>query len=204
MIAMSGLACGVAVGTKPVLFIYAVVLCVVALAVLLAEPRHGDSRGLLALVIVGAILATSVFWLCRAVVATGNPLYPLEVRLLGTTVLPGLKSTEIIQTNDYGTNFVRSQAEWLVCPWVEYNRNGPNYSIGSGFGAVFATFVPLGLIFGLYSLIRNRDRRHQVATLAYLDRFLGIVPRLVDFDARSAEICTSTSASKLYPFDPSS
>ena len=82
MIAMSGLACGVAVGTKPVLFIYAVVLCVVALAVLLAYWATWGFTGLLALVIVVRYIGDQ----CLLVVPSGcchwKPVVPFGGELI--------------------------------------------------------------------------------------------------------------------------
>ncbi len=88
-LSLAGLAAGLALGTKSVgnLFVPPLVL-----AGWLATHRR--SRGVRATLVDGAVVAagvatTSAFWYVRNAVLTGNPLYPLTVKIGGTTLLSG-------------------------------------------------------------------------------------------------------------------
>jgi hypothetical protein len=105
-----------------------------------------------------SMLLSYYFWPLRAIIASGNPVYPLKVEILGRTIFEGLR-TEDIAAVDYDLNFVRSKIEWFVYPWVEYKSAGYNYSEGSGLGAIWATFVPVGFFYGLFYAIYNRHNK---------------------------------------------
>jgi len=110
-------------------------------------------RPRLALIFLGATAAPCLFWFARSFAATGNPFYPLAVEIPWLLSLSGFRPSEITDPN-YHLNFVRTRAEWLLYPWIEFKRHGFNFSTGSGLGPVFATFVPVGLLYTLWSVRR--------------------------------------------------
>jgi 4-amino-4-deoxy-L-arabinose transferase-like glycosyltransferase len=148
---LAGLACGIAIGSKPVFLFYGGLFGLAGLYVIFRRTtRDPRRRAFVATAFVLAILAPCSFWLWRAFLSTGNPLYPLEVSILGYELLPGLAPTEITPP-EYVQNFARGPAEWLFFPWLERKSTGYPYSHSTGLGASFATFVPIGLLFSAYS-----------------------------------------------------
>ena len=162
LLAISALACGIAVGTKPIYYVYCALYVLAVLYVLARErSRHGSPLPLLVLLVGAGIFLPSAFWFGRAIQATGNPVYPLEVAIGGYTIFEGYASITITAP-DFDKEFVRSRPEWLIYPWTEWKRNTGYllipYGSGSGLGGAFATFVPLGLAFAFYkSYLRNRN-----------------------------------------------
>jgi hypothetical protein len=147
---LSGLGCGLAVGTKPTLWPYAALLVVGIAACLARDARAGAVRPGLVPIFLGAVAAPCLFWFARAFVVSGNPLYPLAPAIPGLPALRGVRPSDITRP-DYYLEFVRSRAEWLLYPWIEFKRSGYNFGTGSGLGPLFATFVPVGLPYGVWS-----------------------------------------------------
>ena len=149
-VVVTGLAIGVAIGTKPTLWPYAATL--VGGAVVMFSKRRWWEAGLLAV----AVVVPSGFWFVRAWLQTGNPVYPIAVHTPFFN-LAGWSSGDITPV-DYDRNFVRSSWEWLVYPWVEFKRAGYNFSAGSGLGPAFAAFVPPGIAHAVIQSVRRRTR----------------------------------------------
>ncbi|OJW06777.1 MAG: hypothetical protein BGO49_15050 [Planctomycetales bacterium 71-10] len=98
---LGGLAAGEALGTKSVgnLFVPPLVLagCVAA------HRNSGRLRPTLAggaIVLVG-VAATSAFWYARNAILTGNPLYPLTVKVGGATLLSGWYGPDAMKESIY-------------------------------------------------------------------------------------------------------
>lgn len=157
-VAMTGLAWGIAVGTKPIFYAYGGLFAFGALIILWRERngRNGVAFTLAALLI-GAMLIPSAFWFLRALEATGNPIYPIPVRLFNWTIFKGVALDEITRGNPE-QRFVPSTLAWIVYPWVEFKDYGYAFGVTSGLGAVWASFVPLGFFYAIYFSIRNTDR----------------------------------------------
>jgi hypothetical protein len=170
LLLLSGLACGISVGTKPVFYVYAAVFCV-GMAVTLFGEAAGDWRSLTrAVVVVGAgVLLPSSFWFGRAFEATGNPVFPLQVTVSERVILKGFPPSQITP-NEFSDKFVRQRAEWVIYPWTEWFRNPGDqlipYSEGSGLGAAFAAFVPLALLYAMYQAVFDAGGRLQRVLLA--------------------------------------
>ena len=154
---LSALACGISLGTKPIFCFYAW-MWVAFLCVIVWEKRGLGAKALLKPILavgVGLILPSG-FWFARAAVRTGNPVYPLQVRVGHHVLFHGVESSQITPAN-YEDNFVHRRREWLIYPWTEWKRD-PGYlmvpySEGSGVGAAFAAIVPVGLAFLLFRLL---------------------------------------------------
>ncbi len=157
-VVFAGCALGIALGTKPTYYVYVSVFLVgIALRLLSENQRRGQGRSTAAMLVllIASVLLPSGFWFLRAFLETSNPLYPLRVEVWGQTLFKGVATSEITDPN-YDLKFVRSQAEWLVYPWLEYKTAGYNYGLESGLGAAWATFIPLGCLYSCLRSLRGR------------------------------------------------
>lgn len=168
---LSGLACGISIGTKPVYYLYAALFCVFIVGAIW-YAHHAGERHLVkasALVVLGLLLPSS-FWFARAVVETANPIYPMKVTVGQRIMFPGYARSEITEP-DYELNSVQHQLGWLLYPWTEWKKL-PGflkipYGEGDGLGAAFATFVPLGMAYFVLLVLRDSSsRQRNVALLA--------------------------------------
>jgi hypothetical protein len=165
----AALACGLSVGTKSTFIVYGALFVAAAMFSLLQEP-NGSVRSTgawLTLLAIG-VLIPSVFWFWRAAVETGNPMFPIQVAVGKTVLFRGYAPSEITPMN-HDMHFVRSKWEWLIYPWTEWKATTGYlhafYTTGSGFGAAFATFIPLGVVVSGWRSIRDMRRRISVGTI---------------------------------------
>jgi len=115
------------------------------------------------MIFAGACLPCSFFWLVRGAVQAGNPIYPVGVYLGDRELLPGFVPADNPHYKD------RSMGEkisrWWNYPWKEAKHSGSGYPYGrgSGFGAAYAAFVPVGMMLtllgGMGLLFRGRAGR---------------------------------------------
>ena len=98
---LGALAAGEALGTKAVGVVFIPpLLAVVALAILVRRVPHRN-RLIQVLTVLLVPLVTGGYWyLCNAVL-TGNPLYPLEVRVLGRTIARGWYGADAMRLSPY-------------------------------------------------------------------------------------------------------
>ena len=158
-VVLSGLAYGIAIGTKPTYNIYAAACGGMTILVTRIEKkRHRRAVSVMALLLLFGMLIPSAWWFFRAFQATGNPIYPLKVTLCGKTLLKGFQ-TEEITSIAFARGYVRSERDWLFYPWLEYTAKGRSYRSGVSLGAFWATFVPLGIIYGLILIFKTRQDR---------------------------------------------
>ncbi len=152
--AFAGLACGLALGTKPT-FVY---MGLPLLALLTARPLRAllDRRALAWLPLVAALLAAGCgYWLLPALLRTGNPFHPVAVKVAGRTLLDG---PVMLDTNDsHRQRFVGSLAGWATYPFAERHRGEISYSPDNGFGPQFAGAC-VALPFALLLAFRQRRR----------------------------------------------
>jgi len=163
ILSLSALACGISVGSKHPYYFYGAVYFVVAAGILMRERRvHNRLPAGLLILVIGTLLP-SAFWFGRAWQATGNPVYPQPVAIGSHVLLEGYPN---ITPEDFEENFVRSRSEWLIYPWTEWKKTTGYllipYSTGSGLGAAFAAFVPLGLAFAFRSSFVSGQRAWSV------------------------------------------
>ncbi|MGH9366401.1 MAG: hypothetical protein ACRD3M_01845 [Thermoanaerobaculia bacterium] len=145
LLLFAALSCGVALGTKVVFVFYAAAFAGTALVCLAARPkiRFGASPLMAAALLGVGLLLPSAFWFIRTYGAKGNPFFPIGIRLGDQTILSGpLKPQKVVHSDH---NDVKSLSGLATYPWTESRRGGGRYSVDSGLGAPFATFVPLGL-----------------------------------------------------------
>lgn len=165
---LSGLACGISIGSKPTFYVFGGLFYLVAIIVAVCESRRRAQKFaqtiLLITLFTAGIAAPSVFWFIRGVRFTKNPVYPLRVAIWNHVVFGGYPSGQITAP-DFELEYVRSPHEWMIYPWTEWKRNRSfdlmPYGTNTGFGAMFATFVPLGLAFFAKELAFGRLGKSQ-------------------------------------------
>ncbi len=149
---VSGLACGISVGTKPIYYFFATVFSVFMVWVFWANRKWAAKTLLkLAMLVVVGLLLPSLFWFARGLKQTGNPVYPMQVKIGQRVIFAGYGPSDLGSYQDFEFAFVQRKREWLAYPWTEWKRfpgflKVP-YGEGEGVGSVFATFVPLGVLF---------------------------------------------------------
>jgi hypothetical protein len=153
LLLLAGLGCGLAAGTKPTLWVPAALVACAGLGGLLRS--RPDQRLRWGFLFAAVVAAPCLFWFARSFAASGNPFYPVAVEIAGWK-LNGYRPSELTGPR-YDFELVRSRAEWLVYPWIEYKRSGYGWSTGSGLGPLFAAFVPPGVLYTLLTL-RGRPR----------------------------------------------
>ena len=98
---LGALAAGAALGTKAVGVVFVPPLLAVAMLANLVKPVPVRIKVQRTLVILLAPLVSGGFWYVRNAVLTGNPLYPLEVRLFGRTLWHGWYLRQAMETSQY-------------------------------------------------------------------------------------------------------
>lgn len=169
---LSGLACGISVGTKPVYYLYAAWFCVFVVSIVWVKRRTvGGILKPVALLMLG-ILLPSLFWFARGVAQTGNPVYPMQVKVANRVIFPGYARSEITELS-YEFSSVQRSSFWFIYPWTEWKRETGYlkvpYGEGDGVGAAFAAFVPLGMVYFLLQL--GRDPRARMRNLLLILAF---------------------------------
>lgn len=166
---LAGLACGIGIGAKPIYYGYGA-LCGLGAAILIWRDRNRSSPETILILALLAVcmLVPSLFWLGRAMAATGNPFYPIAVNILGVQIFDGYRVDEITRGVRLDHLFVDSTWLWLIYPWIETKVSGPPYGTGSGLGAAWATFVPLGVGIGLLYGIRGMRQGNGGTVLALI------------------------------------
>jgi len=153
-IAVAGLALGLALGAKYTAWSH---LPLVVLALGFSRwARRASPRALVRslLLFAGAAALPGAFWYVRnAILFEGNPVYPLRIRVLGFTLMPGT-AAETMSGYWEQRMGMASRWEWLTFPFRD-----PAYFEESGFGALFVPLVLLGLLAGLADLASMRTDR---------------------------------------------
>ncbi len=157
VIGVTGCAWGIALGTKPIFYVYAFIGALCVVPIIWAEQRHRRKFALmLVMLLFVSILLPSFFWFFRAAKTTGNPVYPLKVEMFGKTLLDGFRPEEITPLG-FDLHYVRSTWEWCIYPWIEYKSRDRSYRSGVWVGAFWTALVPPGCLYGLYLLaVRKR------------------------------------------------
>lgn len=161
----AGLAAGLALGTKSTYLLLVPILAVILMIVACrrfapAVKRSITARaaaGLAALVLFSAAcLPGTLHWFVRGAVQAGNPVYPVGVRIGGTEWLPGFTVAD--EPHFIERSWGEKLTRWWAYPWRETKHSGSGYAFGrgSGLGASFAAFVPLGCFYVLWNGRRRK------------------------------------------------
>jgi hypothetical protein len=156
----AGLGCGLAVGTKPVFWLFAAVFVIGASGFLLSSQGGWASlrawRGIAVFLLATAV--PSGFWFARAAWCTGNPFFPFAIHV-GSFSLAGIGALEMSTPENYLAP-IRHWVKWFAYPWVEWQRDPgsllTNYMVDSGLGGGFATFAMPGAAFAVWLARRRR------------------------------------------------
>jgi hypothetical protein len=98
---LAALAAGLAMATKPTGIVFILPLLALPIVECLFKPISIQSKIVRTAVIVFVPSLTASFWFVRNWMLTGNPLYPLNVRLPGYTLLAGWYGPEAMRTSPY-------------------------------------------------------------------------------------------------------
>ncbi len=96
---LAGCAAGIAIGSKPIFWIYAAIFGVASLGTIWSAKRQRLKAMLL---LAGGTTLLSAFWFFRSVEATGNPVYPMQVSLGQRVVFASVMSVRIIPLMAFG------------------------------------------------------------------------------------------------------
>src|SRR5207302_2035314 len=98
---LAGLAAGLSLGTKPVGVVFLPALFLFAMGAIWTSLRSAKETVAAAALMLLCSLVTSGFWFGRNVLLTGNPLYPLQVEMLGKTILRGWYDSQAMRFSPY-------------------------------------------------------------------------------------------------------
>lgn len=182
---LGGLAAGIAFGFKSLHLVSISFLAALIFWRAISNPRADlniSQNGILGALKMVATFASGAiimagFWLTRNYIEFGNPFYPVQIPVFAE-LLAWNKAPDIDYTNRLFTQYewVRSTAEWLIYPWVEWHFIDQNFKHSSGLGAFFATTVPVAMGVAVIRTFTDRDtRKSAVAQLLFGGLFvLGI------------------------------
>ena len=158
---LAGLAAGFLAGTKTLGVVFAVLLVPVAILCVTARRERDDPLAAPLLLALAAALPLGGFWYVRNWEATGNPLFPLELRIGGALVFPGVHGREEMLASHFHVPALGAASAALQRLW------GPGVTImgrftlpllllpvGAGIGAAAPALLrfPRGRLLGLYLL----------------------------------------------------
>jgi hypothetical protein len=98
---LGALAAGGALGTKAVAIVFVPPLIVVVVAGLLLQRSPWRVKLLRVAIAVLLPMATGGYWFLRDALLTGNPLYPLDVRIMGRTIWAGWYGPDAMRTSPF-------------------------------------------------------------------------------------------------------
>lgn len=199
-VALAGYAAGLAIGSKPVFWVYGAIFTVAALAVIFIEKKL---RLRLALLLIGGIVLSSGLWFLRSELATGNPVFPLRVAVGNFVIFPGHSRAEITAVG-YGIASVRDA---LIQPWSEAltpSEHGAGLPIGGdrGTGPLFAAIALPGVLFVLLRVIRRGatllERSLLAGTAVCLALWITTLLRVPRFALIILALCCALAAPMLH------
>ncbi len=172
LVIVAGLAIGIALGTKPVNWAYALVIAAVFFFIHVWRCRRHHDLVFLAPAFGLACLACSAFWFVRAAMQTGNPFYPVQVAVGNRVLFEGVRLSTHYEIYDSGDTPL---AELVVSSWPELVGRLAGYAVtlnmlSGGVGPLFTMFVPLGMLAALWMLVARgrRAMRRNRLTIAVL------------------------------------
>ncbi len=125
---LGALAAGAAIGTKAVGIVFVPPLIVLALAAIGFQAVPSRVRVLRMAVVALVPAVTGGYWFVRNAMLTGNPLYPLDVRVMGHTLWPGWYGPDAMRTSHYylavGDCVRGSRTSCSACSTLGWRRSG--------------------------------------------------------------------------------
>jgi len=102
---LGSLAVGEALGTKAIGVVFLPPLMAVVIAGIWLQAMPARRKLLRTLLVLLVPMVTGGYWFLRNAALTGNPLYPLEFRWMGHTLLPGWYGPEAMRTSQFHVPF---------------------------------------------------------------------------------------------------
>ena len=180
---IAGLAFGLGLGARyiyvPLLFVMTG-LCALAVMHSTASLQPGKWKqvaGTTAVFAIGSLIS-SLFWYVRNVMATGNPMHPLQFSIgengIQVSARALKEAARDTMSYDLGSHSCmvagdRNILHWLVSPWEDcWIAGADHYSTNWGLGTVFTTFIPVLIFAALLLAIVTTARRRQIQPLHLL------------------------------------
>lgn len=162
LVIVAGLAIGIAIGTKPVNWIYALPVALIFFVVLVRRNRRNNDLAFLLPAFILACLACSAFWFIRAGMLTGNPFYPVQVAVGDRVLLRGIKFSTYYEIYDQNgvplAAMSQSPSRWLATIAGIAGYAVTLNMLSGSVGPLFAMCVPLGMLVAAWLLLA-RGRR---------------------------------------------
>ena len=160
-----GMAAALVTSLKP----HGFALAAVALAVgMLGQVRRvGAGHAIVALAKVALVATSGLFFAVRNVVVTGNPIYPLELRIGERVLLAGESSLDGILTPTFNVPPELLRLPSVLRPlWVWLQPHGPARSFDDRLAGFGYAFLLLGLPALVWAVLSMRERA-QPRALSY-------------------------------------
>ena len=178
--------------TKPTAVVFVPPLLAVAIVETLFQSIPTRTKIARTAVIALVPLVSGGFWFVRNWVLTGNPLYPLEVRLLGRTLLPGWYGPEAMRTSPYYLPITdwralgdillavldpRLAPIWIASLFMGWAIKSPRTAEANGRIAIFAALAVLNVALYWVCIPYRTQQRFMLQALG-----LAVVPLAVLLD----------------------
>jgi hypothetical protein len=191
---LGALAAGAALGTKAVGVVFIPPLIALVIGAILVQSGPARTKVVRALVIALFPLVSGSYWFIRNGLLTGNPLYPLEIRVLGRTLLSGWYGPEAMRTSPYYLPLAdwRSLVDillavldprlvplWIVSLTAGWTMKGSTPPATRRWAAVFALMAVLNVVLYWVCIPYRTQQRFMLQALG-----LAVVPLATTLDRR--------------------
>jgi hypothetical protein len=171
---LGSLAAGLALGTKAIGVVFLPPLIALAIVRLWFQPAPPPTKVIRTAVVALVPMVSGGYWSLRNALLTGNPLYPLEVRWMGQTLLAGWYGPEAMRTSQYYLPFGEWRALcdillavldprltplWIASLIGAWAATNPRTRMARRWIAVFATMAVLNVaIYWVFIPYRTQQR----------------------------------------------
>jgi hypothetical protein len=189
---LGALAAGLALGTKAVGVVFIPPLLALAAVAILVPKVSARKKVLRTFVISLGPLVSGGFWYVRNALLTGNPLYPLEVRLLGHSLLRGWYPPEAMTSSSYYLPFTywralgdillavldpRLTPFWIAALFVSWAIKSPRTVGSRRWIAIFSIMAILNVVLFWVCIPYRTQQRFMLQALG-----LAVVPLAIALD----------------------
>ncbi len=176
-LALAGLAFGVALGSKYTFVPLTAVLAAAGLSGLMGGGRLSVSRHQITeavrpgLTIFAWSLVPSAYWYVRNFLAMGNPLHPIQFTIDG--FMPRVSLRAMDEVRSWAARLLcegspcNALGNWITRPWTEFHFAGEFFSVNSGLGPVFASFIPLAVLTAVPLVLARLLRERRLPLVAF-------------------------------------